>query len=110
MIDALDECFDSDKTSEIIEILSSKIQHLPKWLKLILTSRNLTMVTAQIPRTVRRTSLFTNDERNVKDIRLYVSRFISQNSFFMDRLLATMNLNLTSRTYGMRTFLDRVIT
>ena len=110
VIDALDECFDSDKTSEITEILSSKIPHLPKWLKLILTSRNLTMVTAQIPRTVRRTSLFANDERNVKDIRLYVSRFISQNSFFMDRLLAAMNLNFTSRAYGMRKFLDRVIT
>ena len=88
VIDALDECFDSDKTSEIIEILSSKIPHLPKWLKFILTSRNLTMVTARIPRTVRRMSLFANDERNVKDIRLYVSRFISQNFFFIDRLLA----------------------
>ena len=110
VVDALDECFNSDKTSEIIEILSSKIPHLPKWLKFILTSRNLTMVTARIPRTVRRTSLFANDERNVEDIRLYVSRFISQNSFFMDRLLAAMNLNFTSRTYGMRKFLDRVIT
>ena len=107
VIDALDECFESDKTSEIIEILSSKIPHFPKWLKVILTSRNLTMVTTRIPRTVRRTPLYANDERNVKDIRLYISRFMSQNSFFMDRLLAAVNF--TSRTYGMRKFLDQVI-
>ena len=107
VIDALDECFESDKTSEIIEILSSKIPYFPKWLKVILTSRNLSMVTTRIPRTVRRTPLYANDERNVKDIRLYVSRFMSQNSFFMDRLLTAMNF--TSRTYGMRKILDQVI-
>ena len=108
VIDALDECFESDKTSEIIEILGSKILDLPKWLKVILTSRNLTMVTKQIPRTVRRMPLYANDERNVNDIRLYVSRFISQNVFFTDRLLVAMNF--TSRTYGMRKFLDQVVT
>ena len=108
VIDALDECFESDKTSEIIEILSSKIPLLPKWLKLILTSRNLSMVTTRIARTVRRTPLLANDERNVKDIRSYVSRFVSRNYFFMDRLLAAMNF--TSRTYGMKKFLDQVVT
>jgi ankyrin repeat protein len=108
VIDALDECFQSDKTSEIIEMLSSKISHFPKWLKVILTSRNLTMVTTKIPRVIRRKPLYANDKRNEKDIRFYVSRFISQNSFFMDRLLAAMNV--TSRTYAMRTFLDEVIT
>ena len=108
VIDALDECFQSDRTSEIIEMLSSKISHFPKWLKVILTSRNLTMVTTKIPRVIRRKPLYANDKRNEKDIRFYVSRFISQNSFFMDRLLAAMNV--TSRTYAMRTFLDEVIT
>ena len=108
VIDALDECFDSDKTSEIIDILSSKIRHFPKWLKVILTSRNLTTVTTRIPRTVRRTPLYANDERNVKDIRLYVSHFVSRNSFFMDRLLKAMNF--TSRTYVMKKFLNQVVT
>ena len=108
VIDALDECFESDKTSEIVEILSNKIQQLPKWLKVILTSRNQTTVTTRIPRVVRRMPLYANDDRNVKDIRFYVSRFISQNSFFLDRLLTAMNIK--SRTYGMKVFLDEVIT
>ncbi len=108
VIDALDECFENNKTSEIFEILSSKILHFPKWLKVILTSRNLTMVTEDLPQVVRRKPLYANDDRNVKDIRLYVSRFVSQNSFFVDRLKTAMNFK--SRTYDMKIFLDEVIT
>ncbi len=108
VIDALDECFENDKTSEIIDILNNKILHFPKWLKVILTSRNLTMVTEGLPQVVRRKPLYANDDRNVKDIRLYVSRFVSQNSFFVDRLKTAMNFK--SRTYDMKIFLDEVIT
>ena len=108
VIDALDECFESDKTSEIIEILSSKILHFPKWLKVILTSRNLTLVTGELPQVVRRKPLYANDDRNVKDIRFYVSRFISQNSFFVDHLKTAMNFK--SRTYDMKIFLDEIVT
>ena len=107
VIDALDECFESDKTSEIIEILSSKILHFPKWLKVILTSRNLTLVTGELPRVVRRKPLYAHDDRNIKDIRFYVSRFISQNSVFVDRLKTAMNFK--SRTYDMKIFLDEVV-
>jgi ankyrin repeat protein len=108
VIDALDECFESDKTSEIFQILSSKILHFPKWLKVILTSRNLTLVTEELPHVVRRQPLYANDDRNVKDISLYVSRFISQNSFFVDRLKTAMNFK--SRTYDMKIFLDEIVT
>ena len=107
VIDALDECFETDKTSEIVEVLSTKIPHFPKWLKVILTSRNLTMVTKKIPRLVRRTALYASHHRNVEDIRFYVSHFISQNSFFVDRLSTAMNFRST--TYDMKIFLDEVI-
>ena len=107
VIDALDECFETDKTSEIIEILNSKIPHLPKWLKMILTSRNLTMVTKRIPKAVRRTPLYAYDDRNVNDIRFYVSRFLSQNSFFVDRLSTAVNFS--SRRYDRKIFMNKVI-
>ena len=107
IIDALDECFESDtKTSEILDILKSKILTFPKWLKVILTSRNLTSVTSRIPQVINRTSLYAADDRNVNDIRFYVSRFISQNSNFMDRLLTAMDYS--SRTKGLK-ILDEVI-
>ena len=107
VIDALDECFETDKTSQIIEILNSKILHFPKWLKVILTTRNLTIVTEDLPQAVRRTPLYANDDRNVEDIRFYVSRFVSQNSFFVDRLSTAMNFR--SRTYDLKIFLDEII-
>ena len=107
LIDALDECFDDDKTSEIVEILSSKMPQFPKWLKLIITSRNLTMVTKKIRMGARRKPLYANDDRNEEDIHFYVSRFISQNSFLVDRLLTAMNF--TSRTYDKTMFMNRVI-
>ena len=107
VIDALDECFEIDKRSQIIEILNSKLLHFPKWLKVILTTRNLTIVTEELPQSVRRKPLYANDDRNVEDIRYYVSRFVSQNSFFVDRLSTAMNFR--SRTYDLKIFLDEVI-
>ena len=109
IIDALDECFESDtKTSEILDILKSKILAFPKWLKVILTSRNLTLVTSRLPKVIRRTALYAADERNINDIRFYVSRFMSHNSHFIDRLLTAMDYS--SRAKAMKIFLDEIIT
>ena len=109
IIDALDECFESDtKTSEILDILKSKILAFPKWLKVIFTSRNFTSVTSRIPQVINRTSLYATDERNVKDIRFYVSRFMFQNSYFLDRLLTAMDYS--SQAKAMKIFLDEIIT
>ncbi len=112
IIDALDECFESDtKTSEIMEILKSKILHFPKWLKVILTSRNLTSVTSRLPLVVNRTSLYATDERNVNDIRFYVKRFISEHSHFKDRLLTAVPVPYISSTNeDMEILLDEVVT
>ena len=109
VIDALDECFESDaKTSEILGILTSKILAFPKWLKIIFTSRNLTSVTSRIPQVVNRMPLYAADERNVNDLRFYVSRFMSQNSHFTGRLLTAMDYS--SRTKSIKNFMDEIIT
>ena len=97
IMDALDECLEEDaRTSPILDIVNSKTSHFPKWLKIILTSRNLTAVTTKIPRTVERIPLDPTDERNVEDIRSYIKHFLSQNLFFMDRLLDAMSLKSTT--------------
>ena len=110
VIDALDECFEGDmKTSEIIEILQSKLLHFPKWLKVILTSRNVTSVTSRFPQVqISRMPLFATDERNVDDIRFYVSRFISQNTDFSHRVMTAVNIG--TKRGNVKTFLNRVIT
>ena len=110
VIDALDECFEGDmKTSEIMDILRSKLLHFPKWLKVILTSRNMTSVASVFPQgQISRMPLFATDERNVDDIRFYVSRFISQNTDFSHRLMTAVNIG--SKRANVKTFLNRVIT
>ena len=107
VVDGLDQCFEGDKKSEIIEILKNKILQFPKWLKVILTSRNTSMVTKTIPQVVKRMPLYANDERNIKDIHLYMSRLISQNSSFIDRLGTAMDFS--SRTNDNKIFMNDVI-
>ena len=97
LIDALDECIEKDgKTSTILDILSSKISQFPKWLKVILSTRNRTVVNTKIPRTVKRMPLNPTDERNLEDIRSYIKQFLSQHLFFKDRLLEAIGLKSTS--------------
>ena len=97
LMDALDECLEEDaRTSPILDIVNSKTSHFPQWLKIILTSRNLTAVTTKIPRTVERIPLDPTDERNVEDIRSYIKRFLSKNLSFRGRLLDAMSLESTT--------------
>ncbi len=105
VIDALDECFEGNtKTSEIMEMLQRNILDFPKWLKIILTSRNVTSVTSSLPQMqINRMPLYATDERNVDDIRFYVSRFISQNTDFSHRLWMAFGI-------GSKSFLNKLIT
>ena len=87
VIDALDECIEKDrKTSAIIDILHNKISYFPQWLKVIMSSRNWTTVTSKVPRTVQRISLNPHDERNIEDIRCYISRYLRRKSSFVSKL------------------------
>ena len=96
VIDALDECLEEDrKSSAILDVLNSKLVLFPKWLKVVLSSRNWTAVTDKLPLRVKRMSLDPTDERNIEDIRSYIRHFLVQNSFFMDRLLEAMGLKST---------------
>ena len=52
--------------------------------------------------------LYAADERNVNNVRFYVSRFMTQNSHFMDKLLIAMDYS--SRTKGIKLFMDEIIT
>ena len=73
IIDALDECA-ADK-GEILSMLKSKVQRLPKWLKLIITSRNTSTITTSF-KGMPRLELRSDDERNLEDIDSYFSNKI----------------------------------
>ena len=70
VIDALDEC--ANDKGEILNILKSKLSRIPKWLKLIVSSRNLSSITAGLDG-LQRVELRSDDERNRDDIDTYLS-------------------------------------
>jgi len=73
IIDALDEC--TANKAEILNILMSKVRRLPRWLKLIITSRNMSTVTTSL-KGMQRLELRSDDERNLEDIDRYLSHKI----------------------------------
>ena len=70
VIDALDEC--SNGQAEILNILKSKVRRLPKWLKLIVSSRNVSTITSSLDG-LQRVELRSDDKRNLQDIDSYLS-------------------------------------
>ncbi|XP_022790585.1 protein TANC2-like [Stylophora pistillata] len=70
VIDALDEC--ANDKAEVLNILKSKVQRLPKWLKLILSSRNVSIITASFEG-LKRVELQSDDTKNLEDIDTYLS-------------------------------------
>ena len=70
VIDALDEC--SSVQPEILNILKSKARRLPKWLKLIVSSRNVSTITVGLGG-LQRVELRSDDKRNLLDIDTYLS-------------------------------------
>ena len=70
VIDALDEC--ANEKAEILKILKSKLLRFPKWLKLIVSSRNVSTITSSLD-DLQRVELRSDDERNREDIDTYLS-------------------------------------
>ena len=70
VIDALDEC--STDKAEVLSMLKSKMRQFPLWLKLIMTSRNVSSITSSLDG-VQIVELRSDDERNLEDIDTYLS-------------------------------------
>ena len=70
VIDALDEC--TDAKAEILNILKTKARRFPRWLKLIVSSRNVTSIVTSMDE-LQRLDLRSDDKRNLEDIDTYIS-------------------------------------
>ena len=70
IIDALDEC--SDDKADILNILRLKVGRLPKWMKLIISSRNVSSITTNLHK-LQKVELRSDDKRNIQDIDNYLS-------------------------------------
>ena len=76
VIDALDECLAQGETSHsIVYLISNKISRFPKWLKLIMTSRNESDAFPHSSK-IKELIIDPEDSRNLEDIELFlISRF-----------------------------------
>jgi len=78
VIDALDEALEFDgaqgrqKTRHIVELLASRTERLPRWLRILATSRNRWEVTARISGAFSTTIIDAEDQHNIDDLRNYV--------------------------------------
>ena len=85
VIDALDECSNNGK-AEILSMLKSKVRRLPKWLKLIITSRNINTITTSLEG-MQILDLRSDDQRNLDDIDLYLSlKIIPLRALILNRI------------------------
>ncbi|XP_068688236.1 uncharacterized protein [Montipora foliosa] len=70
VVDALDECF-SDK-ADVVNILKSKARRLPRWLKLIVSSRNVKSIVTGLEG-FHRLELRSDSKENREDIDTYLT-------------------------------------
>ena len=73
VIDALDECLTQSETSHsIVYLLNNKLPRFPSWLKLVMTSRNESMVSLN-SNSITKLIIDPEDTRNIEDIELFLS-------------------------------------
>ena len=85
-IDALDECLlHSDTSHSIIHVLRQKLPRFPKWLKLIMTSRNESSVLFSFKR-VKSVIIDPEDTRNLDDIERFLEARFYQNGPMIRKL------------------------
>ncbi|XP_078384792.1 uncharacterized protein LOC144667264 [Oculina patagonica] len=90
VIDALDEC--ANDKAEILNMLKSKLPRLPKWLKLIVSSRNVSSITASL-HGLQRVELRSDDERNRDDIDTYLSlKVFSLKEYIVHRIKTALKI------------------
>ena len=73
VIDALDECLTQSETSHsIVYLLNNKLPRFPSWLKLVMTSRNESMVSLN-SNSITKLIIDPEDTRNIEDIELFLT-------------------------------------
>ena len=90
VIDALDEC--ANDKAEILNLIKSKLRGFPKWLKVIVSSRNASTITASLDG-LQRVELRSDDVRNRNDIDTYLSlKVFSMKDSIINRIKTALKI------------------
>ena len=88
VVDALDKCF--NEKADIVNILKSKARRLPTWLKLIVSSRNVSTIVAGLE-SLQRIELRSDSMENFEDIDAYLTlKIFSLKESVVERLKTSL--------------------
>lgn len=85
VIDALDECSSYDGGASIAQFMEQTFSRLPKWIRVIMTSRNDSSVLRHFTK-IPRVYLSSTDVRNLQDIEIFIANTLFQEARFLDKL------------------------
>lgn len=85
VIDALDECSTYDGGASIAQFIEETFSRLPKWIRVIMTSRNDSSVLRHFTK-VPKVYLSSTDVRNLQDIEIFIANKLFQDARFLDKL------------------------
>ncbi|KAL3852608.1 hypothetical protein ACJMK2_016227 [Sinanodonta woodiana] len=93
VIDALDECEDTDANkNEILSVLERTVHRFPKWIKFLCTSRKISVLIRKL-RDFRFMEISANDVRNKRDIHDFVRKHIEEDQSMYTKLFITFTMH-----------------
>ena len=92
IIDALDECAsDNTWTASLVQFVKDTYNRLPKWVRLVMTSRNDSAVLGHFD-SVPKVHLSSSDARNLQDIEIFIASKLFEDTPFLERAKVILGL------------------
>ena len=85
IIDALDECSSNDDGISVAQFIKDTYNRLPKWIRLVMTSRNDSDVLRHFS-SFPKVHLSPADARNLQDIEIFIATKLFEDAPFLERL------------------------
>ena len=85
VIDALDECSTYDGGASIAQFIEETFSGLPKWIRVVMTSRNDSTVLRHFSK-IQKVYLSPTDVRNLQDIEIFIANKLFEDASFVDKL------------------------
>lgn len=92
VIDALDECSSDDSGTSIVQFIRDNYKKLPKWILLVVTSRNDSTV-LKLLSSFPKLYLSSIDGRNLQDIEIFITKKIIEDAPFLGTLKVMLGLS-----------------
>ena len=91
IMDALDECASDSAGSSLIQFVKDTYNRLPKWVRLVMTSRNDSAVLSHFD-SFPKVHLSSSDARNLQDIEIFIASKLFEDTPFLERAKVILGL------------------